>query len=148
MDFQQRYVFDPQTDLLGKGGFSKVYRATDTLLERTVALKFFTANAADKYQILNEIKRAIRFEHPNLCKYYDVAVLSSVNILGETERTEVGIMEYIDAGDFKTFTKNNPEYIDKLLVDVLKGLAYLHKHGIVHRDLKPQNILIKMVDDE
>src|SRR5215217_6569021 len=148
MDFQERYEFNPKTDLIGKGGFSKVYKATDTLLERPVALKFFTGNLGDKYQVLNEIRKVIRFEHPNLCKYYDVAVLTSKNVLGEPERIEVGIMEYIDAGNFKTFTKKNPQHVDKLLVDVLRGLAFLHKHGIAHRDLKPQNILIKIVDDE
>lgn len=148
MDFQTRYEFDPKTDLLGKGGFSKVYKANDILLERTVALKFFTAKTADKYQILNEIKRVIRFEHPNLCKYYDVALLNYKNVLDETEQMEVGIMEYIDSGDFKSYIRKHPQYTDKLLIDVLKGLAYLHKHGMAHRDLKPQNILIKMVDDE
>jgi len=56
----------------------------------------------------------------------------------------VGIMEYIDAGDFKTYTRKNPQHIDKLLIDVLKGLAYLHKHDFAHRDLKGQNILIKL----
>jgi formylglycine-generating enzyme required for sulfatase activity len=144
MDFQQRYVFDPKTDLLGKGGFSKVYKATDTLLERTVALKFFTGNLSNKYQVLNEIKKAISFEHPNLCKYYDIAFLSNKNLFGETEQIEVGIMEYIDGGDFKTYTRKHPQHIDKLLVDVLKGLAYLHKHDFAHRDLKGQNILIKL----
>ncbi|MEP6748939.1 MAG: bifunctional serine/threonine-protein kinase/formylglycine-generating enzyme family protein, partial [Bacteroidota bacterium] len=134
--------------LLGKGGFSKVYKANDTLLDRTVALKFFTGAGAEKYQVLNEIKRVIKFEHPNLCKYYDVAVLDSKNVFGETEMIEVGIMEYLDAGDFKTYVKNNPQYTDKLLIDVLKGLSYLHRKGIAHRDLKPQNIIIKMEDDE
>ena len=125
-----------------------MYKANDILLERTVALKFFTAKTADKYQILNEIKKVIRFEHPNLCKYYDVALLNYKNVLDETEQMEVGIMEYIDAGDFKSYIKKHPEHTDKLLIDVLKGLAYLHKHGMAHRDLKPQNILIKMVEDE
>jgi serine/threonine protein kinase len=148
MDFQQRYEFNPKTDLLGKGGFSKVYKATDTLLERTVALKFFTGTVSDKYQVLNEIKKVIRFEHPNLCKYYDVAVLANKNVFGEMERIEVGIMEYIDAGDFKSYTRKHPQHADKLLIDVLKGLAYLHRHGIAHRDLKPQNILIKIDEDE
>ena len=145
MDFQQRYVYDPEKDLLGKGGFSRVYRATDTLLERTVALKFFTGNLSNKkYQVLNEIKKAISFEHPNLCKYYDVAFLSNKNLFGDTEQIEVGIMEYIDGGDFKTYTRKNPQHIDKLLIDVLKGLAYLHRHDFAHRDLKGQNILIKL----
>src|SRR3954453_13215149 len=144
MEFQQRYQFNPKTDLLGKGGFSKVYRANDTLLDRTVALKFITGTVSDKYQVLNEIKKVIRFEHPNLCKYYDVALLTNKNVFGKMERIEVGIMEYIDAGDFKTYTRKNPQQIDKLLIDVLKGLAYLHKHDFAHRDLKGQNILIKL----
>lgn len=149
MDFHERYEFNPKTDFLGKGGFSKVYKAHDTLLQRTVALKFFTSsNLGDKYQVLNEIRKVIRFEHSNLCKYYDVALLSSTNIMGETERVEVGIMEYIDGGDFKTYTRKNPQHVEKLLIDILKGLAYLHKHKIAHRDLKPQNILIKTDDDE
>lgn len=148
MEFQQRYEFDPKKDLLGKGGFSKVYKATDTLLDRTVALKFFNGTTSHKYQVLNEIKKVIRFEHPNLCKYYDIAVLSNKNVVGETEEIEIGIMEYIDGGDFKTFTRKNPQHIDKLLIDVLKGLAYLHRHGIAHRDLKPENILIKTDEDE
>jgi formylglycine-generating enzyme required for sulfatase activity len=146
MDFQQRYVFDPKTDLLGKGGFSKVYKAMDTLLERTVALKFFTGTLSNKYQVLNEIKKVISFDHPNLCKYYDVAFLSNKNLFGETEQIEVGIMEYIDSGDFKTYTRKNPQHIDKLLIDVLRGLAYLHRHDFAHRDLKGQNILIKQDD--
>src|SRR5215210_6488026 len=133
MDFQTRYVFNPKTDLLGKGGFSKVYKANDTLLDRTVALKFFTGNGFEKYQVLNEIKKVIRFEHPNLCKYYDVAVINTTNIIGEAETIEVGIMEYLDAGEFKKYLRDHPQHIDKLLIDVLKGLAYLHKKGIVHR---------------
>lgn len=125
-----------------------MYKATDSLLERTVALKFFTGNSSEKYQVLNEIKKVIRFEHPNLCKYYDVEVLSNMNVFGEMERIEVGIMEYIDSGDLQTYTRTNPAHVDKLLIDVLRGLHYLHRHGIAHRDLKPQNILVKMVDGE
>ena len=148
MDFRKRYEFNPKTDLLGKGGFSMVYKANDTLLERTVALKYFTGKGSDKYQVLNEIKKVIRFEHPNLCKYYDVAVLSKKNVAGAVERVEVGIMEYIDGGDFKTYTRRHPQHIDKLLTDVLSGLAYLHRRGMAHRDLKPQNILIQTDEGE
>jgi len=90
----------------------------------------------------------LRFEHPNLCKYYDIEVLSNKNVVGETEQIEVGIMEYIEGGDFKTFIRKNPQHVDKLLIDVLKGLAYLHRRGIAHRDLKPENILIKVDEDE
>jgi formylglycine-generating enzyme required for sulfatase activity/serine/threonine protein kinase len=146
MDFRTRYTFDVTKDLLGKGESARVYRAKDTLLDRMVALKFYTTNATGNFQILNEIKKAISLEHPNICKYYNVEVLSSRNIIGEEERTEVGIMEYLEAGDFKSFTAAHPEFIDKLLLDVLNGLNYLHNEGIIHRYLKPQNILIKMVN--
>ena len=148
MEFQKRYEFDPKTDLLGTGVFSRVYKATDVLLERTVALKFFTAEASTKYQILGKLKKVVKLEHQNLCKFYDVELLSTKNVLGETENAVVVIMEYLEAGDFRSFTQDYPQYTNKLLVNVLKGLSYMHKSGLVYRDLKPQNILIKMEDDE
>ena len=144
MTFKERYQFNAKTDLLGKGGFSKVYRATDSLLHRTVALKFFTADTAQKYDLVSEIRRVITLEHPNLCRYYDVAILESVTALGETEDTQVGVMEFIDGGDLKSYTQKHPEHLNKLLIDVLQGLEFLHENGIIHRDLKPQNILIKI----
>lgn len=148
MEFQKRYEFDPKADLLGTGVFSRVYKATDVLLERTVALKFFTAEASSKYHILGKLKKAIKLEHRNLCKFYDIELLSNKNVLGETENVVVGIMEYLDAGDFTGFIKSNPQYADKLLLDILKGLSHLHKHGFIYGDLKPQNILIKIEEDE
>jgi serine/threonine protein kinase len=143
MDFKTRYKYNPKTDMLGKGGFAIVYKAKDTLLNRTVALKFFTHNDSNKNSLIQEISRAISLEHPNLCRYYDANMLESVNLHGELEKTEVGVMEYIDSGDLKSFLRLNISYLNKLLIDVLEGLSYLHGVGIIHRDLKPQNILIK-----
>jgi len=148
MEFQKRYEFDPKTDLLGTGVFSRVYKATDVLLDRIVALKFFTAEASTKYQILGKLKKVVKLEHQNLCKFYDVELLSTKNVLGETENAVVVIMEYLEAGNFRSFTQDYPQYTDKLLVDVLKGLSYMHKSSLVYRDLKPQNILVKMEHDE
>ena len=143
MNFKERYKYNSKTDLLGKGGFAKVYKASDTLLERTVALKFFINDGNDKHTLIREISKAISLEHPNLCRYYDAAIMESVNLHDETEKTEIGVMEYLDGGDLRTFINHHPSYLDKLLVDVLNGLTYLHNNGIIHRDLKPQNILIK-----
>jgi formylglycine-generating enzyme required for sulfatase activity/serine/threonine protein kinase len=148
MDFQKRYEFDPKTGLIGKGVFSSVYKARDILLERTVALRFFTADASSKYQVAEKIKQLIKLDHPNLVKFYDIELLSSTNVLGETENIVVGIMEYVDAGNFPDFVKENPGYTDKLLLDVLKALSHLQRKGIIYRDLNPQNILIKMEEDE
>ena len=149
MDFKNRYQYNSKTDLLGRGGFATVYKANDTLLNRVVALKFFTnSGGTNKHTLIQEISRAISLEHPNLCRYYDAAVLESVNLHGETETTEVGVMEYIDSGELKPYLTKNPQHMDKLLTDVLHGLSYLHKHGIIHRDLKPQNILIKSAKEQ
>jgi serine/threonine protein kinase len=143
MDFKSRYKYNPKTDMLGRGGFAIVYKAQDTLLNRTVALKFFAHNDNNKNSLIQEISRAISLEHPNLCRYYDANMLESLNLHGELEKTEVGVMEYIDSGDLKSFLRHNITYFNKLLIDVLEGLSYLHNAGIIHRDLKPQNILIK-----
>ena len=52
MNFRERYLYDPKTDLIGKGGFSKVYKAYDSIMNRTVALKFFTSDDQKQYNHL------------------------------------------------------------------------------------------------
>lgn len=145
MQFQDRYKYNPQTDLLGKGGFARVYRATDTLLDRVVAVKVFNTADSGHYTVLEEIKKVIKYDHPNLLRYYDVAILENTNAFGEKEVLQVGIMEYANAGDLKTFAQKNPDspILYQLLQQVLNGLYFLHNKGIIHRDLKPQNILLK-----
>ncbi|MFU1855780.1 serine/threonine-protein kinase [Sphingobacterium sp. NGMCC 1.201703] len=145
MQFQDRYKYNPQTDLLGKGGFARVYRATDTLLDRVVAVKVFNTADSGHYTVLEEIKKVIKYDHSNLLRYYDVAILENTNAFGEKEVLQVGIMEYANAGDLKTFAQKNPDspILYQLLQQVLNGLYFLHNKGIIHRDLKPQNILLK-----
>ncbi len=144
MDFRTRYRYHPQLDLLGTGGFARVYRASDTLLNRTVALKIFAGTQGKPGSVLDEIRRAIQWEHPNLCRYYDVVLLQNQNALGETETTEVGVMEYLDGGDLaRAWPEASEPLRRKLLADVLTGLSYLHQRGTVQRDLKPANILLK-----
>ncbi|GAB4137568.1 MAG: hypothetical protein Fur0041_12290 [Bacteroidia bacterium] len=150
MNFRERYIYDPVKDLLGKGGFSSVYAAYDKLLERPVALKFFHAEAPDKYSLLEEIKRVIRLSHPNIVRYYDVAEIESVSVHGTTVKVQAGILEYINGGEIKEFLSNNNDraLLVKLLEDILSGIAYLHQNKIVHRDLKPQNILVQVENDQ
>jgi serine/threonine protein kinase len=144
MTFQERYQYNTATDLLGKGGFARVYKATDSLLDREVAIKVFNATDQGQYTVIEEIKKAIRLQHPNLLRYYDVAVLNSTNALGEIETLQIGVMELANAGDLKQFVKKNPNspMLFSLLQQVLSGLEYLHQKGIIHRDMKPQNILL------
>ena len=150
MKIQDRYEYDPQKDLLGKGGFARVFRATDTLLHRDVALKVFSNSGTHQYSVLSEIRKVIGLEHPNLLRYFDVVLLEQANALGETEQLQIGVMELANAGDLKDFAKANPgsPLLYKLLKDVLLGLEYLHSKGIIHRDLKAQNILLVRQDGQ
>lgn len=144
MNFRDRYKFDAAKDFIGKGGFSKVYRAEDLVRNRTVALKFYSGIASEKYDIINEINRMEDIVHPNLIRYYDADIIQSVNALGEKEQIQVGIIEYANAGDIGLFfkEKRNAEVTHGIIEGILKGLQYLHEHNIVHRDLKPKNILL------
>ena len=150
MKIQDRYEYDPKADLLGKGGFARVFRATDTLLHRDVALKVFSNSGTHQYSVLSEIRKVIGLEHPNLLRYFDVVLLEGTNNLGEVEKTEIGVMELANAGDLKDFARTNPgsPLLYKLLKDVLLGLEYLHSKGIIHRDLKAQNILLVRQDGQ
>lgn len=142
MDFKERYIYNPTIDLLGKGGFARVYKAQDKLLNRTVALKFFIRDVNEKHTLIKEISKAVQLEHPNLCRYFDAAVVESNNVHGENETIEVGVMEYLEAGNIQGYLKLYPQHIDKLLEDVLRGISFLHDSSIIHRDLKAQNILV------
>lgn len=72
-----------------------------------------------------------------------MAFVDSISPFGEEENHQVGVIEYLDGGDLQIQLREHPKHIKKLLIDILHGLAFLHRNGIIHRDLKPQNILIK-----
>ncbi|MEO8771057.1 MAG: protein kinase [Ferruginibacter sp.] len=142
-----RYDYYPASDLIGKGGFSRVYKALDQKLSRWVALKIYkTSEFSDRYSPIAEIKRVVNLDHSNICRYLDIEEIDKINPFGETEKIQVCVMELLDSGNFaEYFNKNGRdlEVLKKLLEDVLHGISYLHKNGIIHRDIKPANILIK-----
>lgn len=151
-DFRERYKYDLNKDRLGTGGFSKVYKAYDTLMKRYVALKFYYGDLGEKYDVLAELKRVTKFNQKNLIRYYDATVLSTTmdSIYSMGDSVQVGVMEYANAGDLNDFLKSYPSLtsINKVVKGILEGLAYLHQRGIIHRDIKPQNILMHKVDGE
>jgi serine/threonine-protein kinase len=130
--------------LVGEGAMGIVYRAQDTVLARTVALKVMTdAIARDedlRERFLREAQAAGSLQHPNVVTIYD---------FGETDGHLYIAMEFVEGVDLETvLEERQPLTLDARLgvvVDLLTGLAYAHKRGIVHRDVKPANI--RLTDD-
>ncbi len=147
----QRYKIE---QLIGTGGFAKVYKAFDTKLNIHIALKRFSVDEikakfagredyVEKYSGLGEVRRAILLNHPNVLRYFDTFTYSEQGTFGK-EAYEVIVMEYLSDGDFEAFAKRypvgTPEF-EQAIRGVLSGLSYLHENHIIHRDLKAANVL-------
>ena len=126
---------------LGGGGMGVVYKAEDTKLKRTVALKFlppvFSFDQEAKKRFINEAQTASSLQHNNICNIHDIDETKDGQIFicmdcyeGET------LKKKIDRGQIKT-----EEAID-IIVQAAAGLQKAHEKGIIHRDIKPANIFI------
>ncbi|MFL6234201.1 MAG: protein kinase domain-containing protein [Thermoanaerobaculia bacterium] len=128
-------------DLVGTGGMGVVYRAEDTLLGRTVALKFLppmlAPNTQAKARFLNEARAASALDHPNLCTIYEV---------GETAEGQLFLaMAFYEGETLKQRLERGPLPAAEALriaSQVARGLAKAHDYGIVHRDIKPANLML------
>jgi Tol biopolymer transport system component len=128
-------------DLIGTGGMGVVYRAEDTVLGRTVALKFLhpmlTPNPQARARFLAEARAASALDHPNICTIYEV---------GETAEGQLFLaMAFYDGETLKERLARGPLPVPEALdvaLQVARGLAKAHRHGIVHRDIKPANLML------
>jgi serine/threonine protein kinase/predicted Zn-dependent protease len=125
---------------LGEGGMGIVYKARDTRLDRTVALKFLppdlTSYKEAKGRFIQEAKAAAALNHPHICTIYEI---------DEADNQTFISMEYIKGQSLKDKLKEGPLSIDEakdIALQVAAGLDKAHKKGIVHRDIKPANIMI------
>jgi serine/threonine protein kinase/O-acetyl-ADP-ribose deacetylase (regulator of RNase III) len=131
-------------ELVGSGGMGAVYRATDTLLDRTVALKVLKPCPDDndettRARALREARLAARVEHERIARVYDV---------GEHGGALFVAMEFLKGCTLRQWMKSSVpgplpyKYFRQILAGIAQGLAALHEQGIVHRDLKPENVMI------
>lgn len=126
--------------LIGRGGMGHVYRAEDTRLGRTVALKVLSPERADRHDLrerfIREAKAISRVAHSNICALYDV---------GHQDGTDYLVMEYLEGETLAARLQKGPLPKDQLLrtgIEIADALAKAHRHGIIHRDLKPSNIFM------
>ncbi|HYU52786.1 MAG TPA: serine/threonine-protein kinase, partial [Gemmatimonadaceae bacterium] len=128
-------------ELIGEGAMGVVYRAEDSVLGRTVAIKVMNVSIARQEDLrkrfLHEAQAAASLQHPNVVCIYD---------LGEQDGHLFIAMEFVDGVDLERLIElGEPMSLQArldVIIDVLTGLAFAHKRGIVHRDIKPANIRI------
>jgi serine/threonine protein kinase len=128
-------------DRLGSGGMSNVYRATDRILERTVAVKVLAEHLSDDERFVARFRRealaVAKLIHPNIVQVYDTGV--------DDERHFI-VMEYVEGRSGAQILQREGKLAPDTTVEIgvlsCAGLDYAHRHGIIHRDVKPGNLMI------
>jgi serine/threonine protein kinase/tetratricopeptide (TPR) repeat protein len=125
---------------VGEGGMGVVYKAEDTKLKRTVALKFLPLelmrDKEAKERFIQEAQAAAALDHPNICTVYEI---------NESEDQTFISMTYIEGQSLKEKIGSGPLKIEEALdiaIQVAEGLQEAHERGIVHRDIKPGNVML------
>jgi Tol biopolymer transport system component len=125
---------------LGAGGMGEVYRALDTRLDRTVAVKVLASHLSSSPELKQRMEREGRaissLNHPHICQLYDI---------GSQTGTDYLVMEFLEGETLAERLKKGAlpmAEVYKIGIAVAEALAVAHRHGIVHRDLKPGNIML------
>lgn len=126
---------------VGEGGMALVYRAKDTLLNRTVAVKVLRPQFANDEEFIERFRReaqsAASLSHPNVVNIYDVGHIGDVHFI---------VMEYVQGRNLNEVIKEHQElgedYVIDVALQIAQALAHAHQHQIIHRDIKPHNILL------
>jgi serine/threonine protein kinase len=125
---------------LGEGGMGVVYKAEDTKLKRTVALKFLppdlTRDSVAKERFMHEAQAISRLNHPHVATVYDLV---------DADGHEFIVLEYIEGGTLKEKIRNGKLSIPGVLdgaIQIANGLAYAHKKEVIHRDIKSDNVML------
>lgn len=128
-------------DRLGSGGMSNVYRATDKILERTVAVKVLAEHLSDDERFVARFRRealaVAKLIHPNIVQVYDTGIDDGRRYI---------VMEYVEGRSGAQILQRHgpiePELAMEIGIQACAGLDYAHRRGIIHRDVKPGNLMI------
>jgi len=130
--------------LIGSGGMGEVYRATDTRLDRTVALKILPAEVASDQRRMLRFKQEARavsaLNQPNILTIYEFGSVDDLHFLASEYIDGETLRQRIHTGQMKL-----PEILD-VVIQVCAALDAAHEARIVHRDIKPENIMIRRRD--
>ena len=125
---------------IGAGGMGEVYKATDTRLDRTVAIKVLPSHVSDDPQARERFEREARavssLNHPHICTLYDVGQENGVDFI---------VMEHIEGETLAERLEKRALPLEQALqrgIEIADALDKAHRHGVVHRDLKPGNIML------
>src|SRR5438874_10204041 len=120
---------------LGAGGMGEVYRARDTRLDRTVAVKILPAHLSSNPEARHRFEREARtiasLNHANICTLHDI---------GRQDGTDFLVMEYLEGETLAVRLTKGPLPLDQVLrsaIEIADALDKAHRKGITHRDLKP-----------
>ena len=133
-----RYEIGP---LLGQGGMARVFKGSDRVLDRTVAIKVLSPQYADDDQFVSRFRReaqaAAGLNHPNIVGVYDTGDQGDVHFI---------VMEYIEGRTLRDVVRNEgplmPERAAEIVQAVARALSSAHQAGLVHRDIKPGNVML------
>jgi serine/threonine protein kinase len=125
---------------IGAGGMGEVYKARDTRLDRTVAIKVLSAHLADRADLRERFDREAKtiagLNHPHICTLFDI---------GHQDGTDYLVMEYLEGETLADRLKKGPLPMEQVLqyaIEISDALDKAHRNGITHRDLKPGNIML------
>src|SRR3989454_12695293 len=125
---------------LGAGGMGEVYKAKDTRLERTVAIKVLPPHLSSSEEVRQRFEREAKtisqLSHPHICALYDV---------GNQDGVEYLVMEYLEGETLADRLLKGALPLEQTLrygIEIADALDKAHRQGIVHRDLKPGNVML------